>query len=534
MFKKTTVDFKEAGVLNTIVLDYLNKNDALRSFYDFFPDEKGFAQLLAKKPYQDFNRDILTTRLKEQSRLVANTSEASLANIARLSDKNVFTVTTGHQLCLFTGPLYFVYKIFSTINLAEGLKKKFPAYDFVPVYWMASEDHDFEEVNNFNVSGKTITWKSGQNGAVGDFKTEELKNIFPSIQDLFGRSENAEYLLSLFENAYLKHATLADATRFLVNELFGAHGLVIIDGNDKHFKQQFKKEFKKDIFDQEPFELVNSAVKELEKSGYTAQVKPRNINCFYIEEGLRTRIEKSGEVYNLVGTKRSFTKKELEDILENSPEKISPNVVLRPVYQQAILPNIAYVGGPGELAYWLEFKKMFEALGILFPILVPRNFITVVDKQTVSKIEKLNFSIQDFYTSEQDLIKKLQVKKDTVFDLSSETENITEFYSRILQRASATDKTLSGSVSAELQRTLNGFERIVGKTNRAIRRKYETEISQLIWVKQRMFPKNVPQERYENFSSHYLTYGKPFLDEIKTKTDPFLLEQTVFIEDRAV
>ncbi len=531
MFKKTTVNFTEAGVLSTIVLDYLNKNDKLRSFYGFFPDEKGFAQLLETKPYESFNRETLTKSLKEQSTLIANTSEFTLANIEKLKNKNVFTVTTGHQLCLFTGPLYFIYKIFSTINLAESLKKKFPAYDFVPVYWMASEDHDFEEVNNFNALGKTVTWKSAQSGSVGDFKTEELKKLFPSIQELLGRSENANYLLSLFENAYLKHATLADATRFLVNELFGEYGLVTIDGNDKQFKQQFKEEFKKDIFDHAQFETVSASIKELEKSGYSAQVNPRNINCFYIEEGLRSRIEKVGETFNLVGTKRSFTKKELENIIEHSPEKISPNVVLRPLYQQVILPNLAYVGGPGELAYWLEFKNMFDASGVLFPVLMPRNFNTMVDKQTASKIGKLNFSVKDFYKPEQALIKELQVKKDSVFDLSPEKESISEFYSKILQRASATDKTLSGSVSAELQRALNGFERIVGKTNRAIRRKYETEINQLSGIKQHLFPKNVPQERYENFSSFYLSYGKAFLDEIKEKTDPFLLEQSIFTED---
>lgn len=530
MFKKTTLDYKTTGVLSPLVSEYLNKNEKLRSYYGFFPDVKGFEELLKSKPYENFDRAKLSEILRAQSGLVANTSEASLLNIEKIKQKETFTVTTGHQLCLFTGPLYFIYKIFSTINLAEGLKKKFPEHDFVPVYWMASEDHDFEEVNNFNAPGRTITWKSSQGGAVGNFKTEELKKLFPEIQELFGKSENANYLLSLFENAYLAHSNLADATRFLVNELFGEYGLVTIDGDDKAFKHQFKDILKKDIFDNSPFDLVNHSIKELEKLGHSSQVNPREINCFFLEEGSRTRIEKAGDVYNLVGTKTTFTKKELEDIVENSPEKISPNVVLRPLYQQVILPNLAYVGGPGELAYWLEFKSMFDFFKALFPILMPRNFVTVVDKPTENKIEKLNFEIKDFFKPEQELIKELQVKKDSVFDLSSEKENISEFYSRILEKASANDKTLSGSVSAELKRVLNGFERITGKTNRAIRRKYETEINQLSAIKQRLFPKNIPQERYENFSSLYLSYGKDFFKEIKDKTDPFLLEQTVFTE----
>ncbi|WP_317898617.1 bacillithiol biosynthesis cysteine-adding enzyme BshC [Aurantibacillus circumpalustris] len=530
MFKKTTLDFKSAGVLSSLVFDYLNKEEKLKSFYTAFPDINGFEKILKSNPYANFNREILFTALSKQSQVVANTSEISQSNISKLKNKNTFTVTTGHQLCLFTGPLYFIYKIISTLNIAESLKKKFPEQDFVPVYWMASEDHDFEEVNNFNALGKTIVWKSSQTGAVGDFKTEELKKLFPSIQELFGRSENANYLVDLFEKAYLKHSNLADATRFLVNELFGEYGIVIIDGNEAEFKHQFKEEFKKDIFDNTHFNLVNDSIKALINMGYTSQVNPRAINCFYIEEGLRTRIEKTGEVFNLVGSKRNFLKKELEAIIEHTPEKISPNVVLRPLYQQMILPNIAYVGGPGELAYWLEFKKMFDVSGVVFPILMPRNFVAVVDKITESKIEKLHFSVKDFYKSEQELIKELQANKDTIFNLSSEKETISEFYSKLLERVSAIDKTLSGSVSAELKRTLNGFERVTGKANRAIRRKYETEINQLSAIKQKLFPKNVPQERYENFSSLYLSYGKSFIREIKENCDPLLLEQTIFAE----
>jgi bacillithiol biosynthesis cysteine-adding enzyme BshC len=531
MFKKTTIGLKSSGVLSSLVLDYVNKHEKLKSFYNFSPDEQGFEQLLNSKPYEDFDREELSKILLLQSSSVSNNSEDSLANIRVLKNKNTFTVTTGHQLCLFTGPLYFIYKIFSTINLSENLKKKFPGFDFVPVYWMASEDHDFEEVNHFSAFGKTITWKSQQTGAVGDFKTGELRTIFPAVQELFGRSENADHLISLFENAYLKHSNLADATRFLVNELFGEYGLVTIDGNDKQLKQQFKEEFSKDIFNNAPFDLVDPPIRELEKMGYAAQVNPRPINCFYIENGLRARIEKAGDVFNVVGTKRSFTQKELQDLIENSPEKISPNVVLRPLYQQAILPNIAYVGGPGELAYWLEFKKMFDSFQILFPVLMPRNFVTVIDKPTKNNIAKLNFSVSDFFKSEQALIKELQVKKNSVFELDAEKKIISEFYAKVLENVSAIDKTLSGSVSAELQRTLNGFERISGKANRAIRRKYETEINQLSAIKQKLFPKNVPQERYENFSSLYLNYGKHFLKAIKENTDPFLLEQNIFIEE---
>jgi bacillithiol synthase len=531
MFKKSTIDFKSSGVLNKLVFDYLSKNEKLSSYYDFFPEADGFKKLLDTKPYSDLKREKLAELLIQQSQLVANQNENSLQNIHKLKQKNTYTITTGHQLCLFTGPLYFIYKIFSAINLAENLKKKFPAYEFIPVYWMASEDHDFAEVNNFNSGGKNITWKSSQTGAVGDFKTGELKNSFAGLTELFGKSENASYLLTTFENAYLKHENLANATRFLVNELFGKYGLVTIDGNDKGFKEQFKDQFRKDIFDHSPFGLVNDSIEALEKLSYSAQVKPREINCFYIENGIRVRIEKVGDVFNLVGTKRNLTQKELEEIIEKHPEKISPNVVLRPVYQQVVLPNLAYVGGPGELAYWLEFKKMFDSLGVLFPILMPRNFVTVIDKRTKIKIDKLHFTSADVFKSEQKLIKQMQIKENALFVLNKEKENISELYTKITERINQIDKTLAGSVAAELKRAFNGLDRITGKSNRALRRGYEQEIYQISKIKETLFPKNTPQERFENFSSFYLTYGQLFFEKIKENTNPFLLEHIILQED---
>lgn len=531
MFRTTTIDFKDSGVLNTLVLNYINRDEKLAPFYNFYPDKTGFSELLKTNPYQDFNREKLSAILLKQSGLVANASGSSVKNIYTLKEKNVFTVTTGHQLCLFTGPLYFIYKIISTINLAEQLKKEFPGSEFVPVYWMASEDHDFEEINNFNLFGKNLKWESAQTGAVGDFKTAELEALLPALAEILGKSDNATYLTSLFKEAYLNHPSLDLATRFIVNALFGEYGLVTIDGNDKEFKEQFKEEFKKDIFDSSAAALVNSSVKALETLGYTSQVNPRDINCFYIENGLRARIEKVKDQFHLVGTETFFSEKELNGIIDSTPEKISPNVVLRPLYQQKILPNLAYIGGPGELAYWLEFKQLFNNFKIVLPVLMPRNFISVIDKPTQNKIEKLKFAEPDFFRSENELIKDFQVKTNNVFDLEAEKEKLSAFYTGIIEKVSAVDKTLSGSLSAELQKSINGLDIISGKANKALKQRSETEINQIKSVKQKLFPHGVPQERSENFSEFYLKYGKAFFKELKEKTDPFLLKQFLFIEE---
>ncbi|MBA2611678.1 MAG: bacillithiol biosynthesis cysteine-adding enzyme BshC [Bacteroidetes bacterium] len=530
MFRIEKIDLKTSGAINALVMDYFGKKETLKHFYNNYLDKKGFSDLLKTNLYEGLDRNLLSEILLKQSNLVTNTSALSLKRIETLKQKNVFTVTTGHQLCLFTGPLYFIYKLFSTINLAEELKKEFTEFDFVPMYWMASEDHDFEEVNHFNVFSKNFKWESKQSGAVGDFKTEELKELSGLIKESLGTTENANYLSSLFEKAYIDHSTLKDATRFLVNELFGVYGLVIVDGQDKQFKDQFKEIFEKEIFENTSFNLVKESTDALNKLGYTTQVNPRPINCFYIENNLRARIEKTASNFTMVGTDLSFTEEELKNIIKNDAVKISPNVVLRPVYQQFILPNIAYVGGPGELAYWLQYKKMFDDLNVFFPILMPRNFITIIDGGTKNKIDKLNFAPEDFFKEAQELINAYQLKTNNVFALDKEKEELTKLYNGLIEKISAVDKTLNAAAMAELQKMINGVDLLIGKANKALKQRSETEINQITGVKQKLFPNAVPQERFENFAGFYLKYGAAFLAELKEKIMPFEMDHKLLIE----
>ncbi|MCE3258535.1 MAG: bacillithiol biosynthesis cysteine-adding enzyme BshC [Bacteroidetes bacterium] len=531
MFQVFNTSLDTAGVLNPLVKDYIDKKEFLRPFYNQFPDLHGFEKIISENNYGPLDRKLLSGIVLQQAKSVANTSKATLSNIERLANPNSYTVTTGHQLCLFTGPLYFIYKLFSVINLAEDLSKKFPQCSFVPVYWSASEDHDFEEVNHFHLFGKTVTWTSDQTGAVGDFKAQELQALLPQLREIFGAGENSEKLISLFEKAYLNHTTLAEATRFLVNELFGEYGLVIVDGNDKAFKQQFRDIFRKDVFENKSYSTITESISSLETQGYKVQVNPRPINCFLMESGLRARIEKEDNVFKLVGTDRSFTSEQLESLIENETEKISPNVALRPVYQQRILPNIAYVGGPGELAYWLEYKKMFDDYGVTFPILVPRASVTLVDKGTKNKIEKLGLTSNDLFKSDQELIRLFQVRSNNVFDIDTEKKQVEELFTALSSRIGTIDKTLVNSVSAEQQKALNSLETLHAKANKALKQRSDTEINQLKGIKDKLFPANGPQERYDNFSAYYLKWGQELFSSLKKTIRPLALEHYTVYEE---
>lgn len=512
MFTKHSLPLKETGLFQGLFNDYISEQPSIRSLYGFHINREAYQSFLDTNPYESLDRNTLVKSLETQAATVTNTSDLSLQNIRKLNDATAYTVTTGHQLCLFTGPLYFIYKIISTINLGKALQQAFPDKTFVPVYWMASEDHDFEEINHVHVFGKKLSWNNPQKGSVGEFSTDGIQDVISELKTVLGESANSTALIQLFEKSYTEHRTLAQATRYLVNELFGKYGLVILDGNDAELKSVFKAEFKSDIFESKSVAAVNETIQTLKDKNYSIQVNPRDINVFYKDANLRERIELSNGQYKVLNTGLSFSKEELTDLIENEPEKLSPNVVLRPLYQQKILPNIAYVGGPGEIAYWLEYKALFESYQITFPVLMPRNFVLFIDKATITKLQKLNLKPEDVFMDGEELVKNLIKTQHADVSLEESKNSLSDVYQSIVNTITAIDKSLIGATEAEKQKALNGIQNIEQKINRALKQKSETDINQIWSVKQKLFPNQVPQERYDNFSMYVAKYGEAFIN----------------------
>ncbi|MGG7036318.1 MAG: bacillithiol biosynthesis cysteine-adding enzyme BshC, partial [Flavobacterium sp.] len=380
------ISYHKSGYFSNLILDYLDEKPEVNAFYNRFPNIENFnpetGQITEKqKNFNPENRAILVSALENQY-LNFQVSEKVKTNILLLSDAKTFTVTTGHQLNLFTGPLYFLYKIISTINLCSELKQAYPDYHFVPVYWMATEDHDFEEIDHFSFKNVKIKWDKESHGPVGRLSTEGLAEVFTVFSENLGLGQNADSLKNLFEEAYLKHVNLAGATRHLANELFGSKGLIILDGDDISLKKAFAPFVKNELLQQTSFHKVSETNALLEKN-YDVQVNPREINLFYLEDHLRERILFENNRYKINNTDLIFSKQEIIDLVEKNPEKFSPNVILRPLYQEVVLPNLCYIGGGGELAYWLQLKSTFEANNISFPVLLLRNSaLLCTQKQT--------------------------------------------------------------------------------------------------------------------------------------------------------
>lgn len=518
MYQLETITFEQSRLFGGLFLDYLNQHQTAQSFYKYAPSLQGFKEILSSNLYSELNRELLSNIAFKQGQQVENTHANSYTNIEQLKNPNTYTVTTGHQLCLFTGPLYFLHKIISVIQLAHQLENDFPETKIIPVYWMASEDHDADEINHAHVFGKKIKWNTSLSGAVGDFSTSGIELAIEELETTLGNLPHAQELIQLFKKSYLEHPTLSAATRYLVNELFGKYGLVVIDGNDTAFKKQFKEEFKKDIFENISYDSVSKTINELKKNNFTIQVNPREINCFYIDTNLRSRFEKKGSNYQVLQTTHTFKEEELAHLIESNPEKISPNVVLRPLYQQKILPNIAYCGGPGELAYWLEYLNLFKAYNIQFPVLIPRNFVTIADKITLQKITKLNLNLSDVFKEENQLIQEYLNAKGISISLDEEKNEVSKVFEKLIIKANDVDKTLDASAKGELQKALNGITAIESKINKALKNKSETEINQIKNIKSKLFPDQMPQERYENFSIYYAKYGSEWLNSVFLQT----------------
>lgn len=503
---------------STFFLDYIAQKETLKNFYHRFPAIQNFGgQIAEKKSFPQQNRTTLFHSLTKQYEGM-KISSAVESNLNSLKNTKTFTVTTGHQLCVFTGPLYFIYKIVTVVNACQKLKVQYPEYNFVPVYWMASEDHDYDEIKSFRLYGKKYSWETNQTGAVGRFSPDGLPQL---CQELPGD-------VSVFKNAYAKNKTLAQATRQFVNELFGHEGLIVVDGDDHELKKQFSQVMTEDVLSHLPKRLVEEKNKQLEALGYHPQVFARDINFFYLDNTIRQRVEKKEDYFSVIETNLKFSKSEIEKLITNSPEKFSPNVILRPLYQETILPNLAYAGGPAEVVYWLQLKGVFDHFKVPFPILMPRNFAAVMDEPTRKKFQKSGLDLKDLFEEKNYLFNHWIVKNSSAdLSLQKEVTSAKQIFETVKHRASQIDPTLLKHAEAQIHRLTKALEGIEQKMMRAEKRKQADKLRQLEVVKDFLFPNGNPQERTDNFLNFYQA-NPQFIQKLIQHFDPFDFRFSIF------
>jgi bacillithiol biosynthesis cysteine-adding enzyme BshC len=510
----TRLPYRQTGVFSPIALDYIDQSEALAAFFAHPPTLHGIEKAIDARKDFSTNRATLVAELRKQYDMV-NRSAAVEKNIEALLSPATFTITTAHQNNIFTGPLYFIYKILHAIKLAGHLNKSLPQYNFVPVYYIGSEDADLEELNHINLNGVKTVWNTKQTGAVGRMKVDkDFLKLIDAIEGQLAVLPNGAEVVGLVKDCYRLGDEIQLATFKIVNALFAEYGLIVLLPDNASLKQQMLTVFQEDLQSQTASAIVEKTSARLGKL-YKVQAHPRDINLFYLKGDIRERIELRDQRYRVLNSDLSFSVEEMMTELQEHPERFSPNVILRGLYQETILPNIVFIGGGGELAYWLELKDLFTHYNTPYPVQVLRNSFLIVEKKWQQKISKLGFTVADIFLTEQKLLNKLVSREtDKKLQLNGTLSATEQLYENIKQQAVSIDKTLEKHVDALKATTLHRLRELEKKMLRAEKRKFVDQQRQIIAIKEKLFPANGLQERTDNMLYYYANWGQDFIRQL--------------------
>lgn len=508
----TRLSYESTGYFSKIVTDYLEQSATLRPFYVHPPTMEGVQKAMEARRAFDTPRKVLVDTLSEQYASV-EMDENVRANIQSLLSPNTFTVVTAHQPNIFTGPLYFIYKILHTIQLAKALAEQMPDSHFVPVYYMGSEDADLDELGQISLDGNKQVWSTKQTGAVGRMKVDkELMKILHAIEGQTGVLPNGKELSDLFRKAYTEGRSIQEATLHLVNSLFGRFGLVVLIPDQASLKARFTSVIQRELIEGFSHQIVSDTIQELGKQ-YKVQAGGREINLFYLINDRRERIEKEGDDFIVPALDLRFSQDEILTELQSFPERFSPNVILRGAFQETILPNIAFIGGGGELAYWLELKQVFETIGVPYPVLVLRNSFLIMTADQEKRMKQLNVTHTALFNKAQVLLDRLvKERTNAQLSLTNERAQLETLYKQMEQLAASIDSTLAPHVESLQVKASKRLIELEKKMLRAEKRKFETEERQISALKKHLFPNDSLQERTDNIAVWYATYGAAWID----------------------
>lgn len=519
-FSSNHIALKDTGRFSKLVLDYIQGQSPLKDMLPAYPEIEDIGKQLARKSQQNINRHLLHQVISEQCQSIElHPLQVNFLN--SLTALNTFTICTAHQPNLFSGHLYLIYKIIHAIELADLCRLKFPAYQFVPVYYIGSEDHDLEEIGSWNWNHQAFRWHTNQSGACGSM---HLQDIEPFIQYLEKTTNihvpEQEAMLRLVKKAYHPGHTVSQAIRIFINGLFSDKGLLILDANHSAFKASFIPHLMAECFEQKSEKVLKTEFETWQKH-YPVQAFLRPINLFYLRQGLRSRIVREGELWKVLDTDITFSEKQLREEIQQFPERFSPSVILRPLYQEFILPNIAFIGGGAEVAYWLPLKSYFEQSGILMPLVFLRNSFQLIEKQLYLKIQAMGLSWNELFESTNSRMNRL-MDNQTEYQHFLEIKNKLIADSQLLLPIGATvSEPLRETTQAHITQLKNILDALELKFKRHLKRKETLQAGQWQKIQSSFFPDGHLQERHDNFLSWYQEWGDDLLNILHQSCQPF-------------
>jgi bacillithiol synthase len=521
------INFSDIPAHQNLFLDYIEEFENVQRFYG-----KNFRDMEQYRPhFQNLasanraHRALLPEIIQKQYH-EHKISRQTQQNIDLLASPKTIAIVTGQQLGIFGGPLYTIYKTITAIKLCHFLKENFDDFNFVPVFWLEGDDHDYDEVRTFSVLNNengllTLNYDDGlgeelNRGSIGHLKfNENLNTVFESLTGFLRESEFKASLIDFLKTIYQPDKSFLETFRELMVNLFDEYGLVVFNPLDQAAKKLLIPVFKKAIEDYatQSLSLVERSA-ELEEV-YHAQVKVKAINMFYMDEKERLLIEPtdSGEL-RLKGKRKKFTFEEILHQIETNPENFSPNVLLRPICQDYLFQTGFYIAGPGEISYFAQVNPLYESYDLEEPFIYPRSSATIVEQGVNNVLKKQNLTYLDIFTDENELIQKVvsassDINLDELFQKSSEELGI--MFSQISEKLKTIDKTLLDLSEKSKQRIEQTLDYLKNKASEAEKRKYDTSIRQLTKVRNILFPNGNLQEREINFIYFVNKYGMDFL-----------------------
>jgi bacillithiol biosynthesis cysteine-adding enzyme BshC len=523
----TRIPFPEVPQFSKRDVAYATGADDLRPFFKYPVTLAAFADVMADKAQDNTDRQLLVTELLAQYEGMKE-ADTARTQVQRMLESKVFTVITAHQPSLFTGPLYFIYKICSTINLSRQLNECYPDSHVVPLFIMGGEDHDFDEINHARIKGEMIRWEQDTGGSVALLSTTSLAPALRALKEMLGGDFTPFGIYERIHKAYTGHKTYGEATLAFVHDLFKDTELVVANPSRPAFKRAFLPMMEREIFDQVSQPLVEKAQAELTAAGYSGQAHARDINLFYLSPGRRDRIVFQDDHYGVLDTDRVFTEAEFRQELNDHPERFSPNVVMRPLFQELIFPNLAYIGGGGEIAYWLERKEQFAAFGLNFPMLIRRNSVVWVDAKSDKKMAKISLDFRELFRPDDLIIRDFVAKHShNVLSLAKETSQLDDIFVNMAAKARAIDPTLEAAALAEGTRQRKVVEQFENRLRRIEKTKFDREMTTIRELRATLFPGNSLQERKDNFLNVYLEVGETMFPTLVEALDPLAGGMTI-------
>lgn len=513
--------------ISSLIYDYYYAYDKVDEYYNGnFRDLSAIQRAAENVKLRKLKRENISAVLGEQNRNYGCGTE-TLENIRKLGQADTCAVVTGQQVGLFSGPLYTIYKSLTAIKLAEYLNKK-NAGSFVPVFWLASEDHDLAEIDHITILNKDNNIEKIQNQVQGSngktpaskiLFTPEISRSLQRLEDLTHDSEFKQEILSHLSDAYQPGRSFAEAFGIWMTHLFKSYGLIFMDATQSDFKEAGKSVFYKEVAEESPLTArAMETSKRLEKSGYAQQVQLHKgiLNLFFAEQDRQTILYREG-TYNIKDTHQVYTKDDLADMVDTRPQIFSPNVLLRPIYQDALLPTAVYIGGPGEISYFAQMKGIYRSFGLPMPVIYPRKTVTILEKKIDSVLDTYNLTIRDFWQHAESTINAMsrkQIPETIVKAIGTAVSHLEQDFENLKKEMASFEPTLENSVvsiQGKINQNISFLER---KILQASKKHNTIIVQQLQKAKNSLYPANRLQERVFNIAPFLIKYSFEFIDKL--------------------